>query len=238
MSDNQYPAWHDQLPDDLKGHETLAGYQKLEEAARAILDLQGKVPELEGKLQNAVMRPGEAAKPEELDAFYNALGRPEKPEAYSFGKPEGLPEGIPYDENLETQMKQVFHSAGLNDQQGQAVFKAFMDNYSGKYLETAKQMKEVHERDVAELKRIWGDDVEEMQNKASRAATKLGGERFAKYLKDSGLGQKPIFIHFLNQVFELIGEDSSVPGAPGEATRSVADSLYPEMAKKQQAANQ
>lgn len=58
--------------------------------------------------------------------LFDKLGRPKTPDGYKFEKPE-LPEGLPYDENIEKSFKAVCHQAGILPKQADALYKFWND---------------------------------------------------------------------------------------------------------------
>jgi len=93
---------------------TTKGYKSLDDVAKA-------AQHAETKLGSSLTVPGQDAPKEEWDKFHARLGRPEKPEAYEFKRPEGLPENVPYSDELATQAKGWFHEAGLPPRQAQSL---------------------------------------------------------------------------------------------------------------------
>jgi hypothetical protein len=75
----------------------------------------------------------------------------------------------------------------------------------------------------------WGNDYKGNAEKAMRVAA-LGGEEFKAMLDQSGLGDHPVFVRYLFNLFDRIGEDSiGIPGprsGKGEAL-DLADVLTP-----------
>jgi hypothetical protein len=55
---------------------------------------------------------------EAWERYYKAGGRPDDPAKYEFQKPEKMPDGTIYDENMETWWRQSAHEAGLSTAAG------------------------------------------------------------------------------------------------------------------------
>src|SRR3990172_4310041 len=84
---------------DLKDVPTI--FKMLEDQKAALSRRPGGVPQ-------------DNAKPEEWAAFNKALGVPEKPEEYEFGK---MPEGMESNKEFEADMRKLFHGAGVTKRQ-------------------------------------------------------------------------------------------------------------------------
>ena len=69
--------------------------------------------------------PAADAPDQEWDKFYNAAGRPEKPDLYKFSDPEGIPEGVDLSP-FKQKAAAILHGAGLNQKQADKVWQMFM----------------------------------------------------------------------------------------------------------------
>lgn len=102
--------WYGELPDpELKGYAELKAWKSPSEAIKAAREAERMI----GVPKDELLRlPKDltAAKPEELDAIYNRLGRPAAATDYK------LPE-IPGGEEFRGAMAPLLHSAGLNQAQ-------------------------------------------------------------------------------------------------------------------------
>lgn len=83
--------WKESLPEELRGEPCLDNVKNFATLTKSFVNAQKMI----GK--NKIALPGENATPEELDAFYSALGRPENPDKYTLDAVE-LPEGITLDD--------------------------------------------------------------------------------------------------------------------------------------------
>lgn len=126
--------------------------------ARYADKLKAEVGDLKSK---SLTPPAQDAKPEEWDAFYAKLGRPEKAEAYEFKMPEGLPENLPYDGELASQFKSWAHQAGLTPKQAQSqhdAFVKFQADQTAKHIE-AQAVAEKQQAEAAHvaIAKAWGE---------------------------------------------------------------------------------
>lgn len=159
----------------------------LSEGTRSWVETKGyKSPEdivtayrnAEQKLGSAITPPKDDAPAEEWDRFYGKLGRPEAAEKYEFKLPEGLPESLPYNQDLANTSKAWMFEAGLNQRQAQTVhdkFAGFMAAQQQQALEAqAQAVTTTHD----DLVKEWGpQDSEGFKAKlelTNRAVKKLG----------------------------------------------------------------
>lgn len=162
--------------------------------------------------------PGEDAKPEDWDAFYNSLGRPEKPDGYELPELKDIPEGfvLPEDKQFWANMA---HKHGLTKKQAAGLFSEFMQDMSERYksaLEgSASAMVEAAKKRMQEsadvLKGEWGDDFGANLNLAKRAAEHLG---ILDSLDQSGAGNDPAVLKLAAELGKMLGEDNMRRGDP------------------------
>ena len=225
MTEDNRPTWTDQLDGDLQGNEALTQFGTISDLGKAHIDLAGRS-------ENSVQLPGENATDDDRNVFYGRLGRPEAPDKYVFNRPT-MPEGLPYDEPGEAQMRQLMFDAGLSQTQAGKLYDEYNQNGIEGFNKLQAERMKYHNEQVGAFQKKWGDDYEANAEKAARVMAAFGGEEMTKWLEDSGLGDNPILLEFCYNVFEKIGEDSMVSGQRSRGTEgmSAADVLYPEMNK-------
>lgn len=146
-------------------------------------------------LGNAIRVPGKDAKPEDVEAYLNKLGRPEKADGYDFSVPKDLPETLPYDGERATGFKALAHSQGLTAKQAAAIHDWAVSNavqdfnsYQGK---TTEERAEAAKSETAKLEKQWGPLAgEQMKTNlafADKALKEVGGEDALKEFQRVGL---------------------------------------------------
>jgi hypothetical protein len=224
------PAWVAQLPADLKDNEAFTQYKTIGDLAKAHLEVSGKVKDLDGmkaQLSNSIPKPKPDAKPEEREAFYKALGRPDKPEDYEF---EGT-----VDEATGKWAKDVFHKAGLSKEQA----KLIQVSWNGMLDQMVKVQadKAAADRAAADtaLKTELGGDQKfnEAVELGKRVIDKYFGKDMLALLANAkidgvALGNHPAFVKGFMKLAKVTGEDTSPPGSPspGQA-KDELKTMYP-----------
>jgi hypothetical protein len=182
---------------------------------------------------NKVAVPNEKSSPEEWDAFYAKLGRPEKAEAYEIKKPDALKD-VGLDEAALNEFKGQAFKQGLNVKQVQALADWYF-NTTAKSLEgfQANREKQITEA-TDSLKQEWGTKFNENLSLAKRAALAHGGEEL---LADETLANNPAFIKFAAKVGMMTKEaPMAAPNAGGgamgidpqaEISKVMADKSHP-----------
>lgn len=168
--------------------------------------------------------PGENATPEEINTFYKNLGRPEKPEDYSF-KDDGLPKEIYGREEILKSMRAVMHQNGLTKKQAEAVFDAYTQTMNKHVEQLGVQEKERKTQAVEQLKKDFGADLDKKVNMARAVVNKFGGDEFKEYLNKSGLGDNPQLIRMFAKLAEAMGNDQMLSGTGDAGSGSAAEAL-------------
>ncbi len=145
---------------------------------------------LESKIGDSLRPPGDDASPEEWQAFYGRLGRPDTATDYEFAMPDGLTEDFPYDAESAGRFAEWAHEAGLSPRQAQGLHDRFVQDMSGRF--SASQQEDVSAIDEAHatLVEAWGESTTEGYRRnvdlANRALRELGGEALAGSLISRG----------------------------------------------------
>ena len=198
------PDWRASLPEDMRDNAVLKDVKDVPSLAKRLVDAQSFIG-------SAIKMPKADAAQEELDKFYTRLGRPETPDKYDLKRPE-MPEGVGYDEELETHFRTMAHKAGLNNRQVQGL----LDSYNAIQLQriTAAdaQMKQSTEETTKALQQEWGAGFEKNLNLAMNAVQTFGGEELKKELDATGLGNHPLLIRAFAKIGEKFSEEMLVLG--------------------------
>lgn len=198
----------------------------------------GVKKELDDFKAKALTPPAPDAKPEEWNAFYAKMGRPEKAEAYDFKMPEGLPADLPYDGDSATAYKAWAHEAGLSPRQAQQLHDRFVSHQAGAYTKQIEQVGQRMEGATGELAKVWGDPSSEGFKSnvqfADRFIKNNGGEALLTELKANGLlapngaVMSPMLAQAMAKAGRAYAEDSSLAtGAVAQGQKSAAETLYP-----------
>jgi hypothetical protein len=127
---------------------------------------------LEKRLGSMVSLPDEKAAPEERDAFFKKMGWPGDTKGYEFARPEGLPEGVPYDEGMAERFKTWANEAKLPKAAAQALHdqyvKQFAEDVQAYQAELVTKAKAAHET----LVKDWGEPKSESYIKNRDAAVR------------------------------------------------------------------
>ena len=193
----QRPAWMSQIGDITKDNEKadkLSKFEKISDLANAYFDL-------EGKLGNTLVKPGENSTAEEREAFYKALGKPESADKYSIeGDQAEMFRNMAYENNLTDEQAKAIYTK-LNE-----VGKNALEAQKLAYEQQAKETQNA-------LLQEYGKDYQNKIEMLKRGVNNYGGKAVAEKLQAAGLlADKDIV-----KMFILLGEQSSEAGAQGKA---------------------
>lgn len=212
-------AWLTSVPETLRGHEVFKSIEKPAEVYQRLIDLTEKSKDM-------VVIPKENATPEELTAYRQALGIPETSEGYEIKRPEKMPEGLPYDEVLESKFKETAHNLGLTSKQVQGLYEMFNSYGIEGYTQLTKLIADNKNKAVNTLKDIWKNDYETNKTKTVRTFFETLGkfnppanlgkvEDIAKEFDQSGFGDNPVIVWYFSKLYDLIGNDTFIKGNTG-----------------------
>lgn len=152
--------------------------------------------ESEKLLGGMVKLPGKDATPEEREALFNKLGRPEKVDGYQFTAPKDLPEGLPYDGDRAKAFAGVAHKLGISQEQAAGLHDWFMADSVNAFAGMGEAQKAaVQQRATAAtelLVKEWGpldgDTAQANFEIADKVFTQVpGGQDFLNELKTLGV---------------------------------------------------
>lgn len=204
-----------------------------------------------GKKQE-FQRPGENATDAEKTAFRKALqkelGAPESSDDYEFARPDDLPEGMRYLEEVEKVYRELFHEEGVSLSTAKRITDKFNEVQRKRFNDRLEAENKKFEENSTELKKDWkGDNLVKNARTAFKAIMQVGTEDLTKLLKDAkifdaaadlgkwrGLGFSPKQLRIWHNIGTLIKSDDAITneGGPvvpeGEAsdTKKVVTKMY------------
>lgn len=250
-TDITLPTFAEQLEGSLKSDEKVSQWlsnwkdKNISDFVKDNYTLGETHKTLQGDLEGRVKIPGENTTEEELNAYRQAIGVPEKPDGYEIKKAD-LPEGMSYDEVLENNFRGVAHKLNLTPAQVRGLYEMYETYNIDIHNQIVKSINDNREKSVNTLKNIWkGDTYEANRTKATRTffetlkklnpPAELGGmESIKKEFDESGFGDNPAMVWYFNKLYDLIGSDSFIQVHPsGGSTEGEEKSLkFPSMETK------
>ncbi len=219
------PAWHEGIiSKGVDGAESLADPASWLDKAPAPLAgfIRDNMTAARQKTEGMIKMPGADAKPEDFDAFYKALGRPDAPEAYDMAAPEKMPDGINWDENMGKEFSKVAHAIGLTPSQAVKV-KEFQVGYVGSQAAANQvMMDQALKMEKEDLAKRFGGEVDKAVVSAGSLVNARGVPESLKKAAASGAFDPNSTGYWGNDALEFAswaarasGEDHRGGGASG-----------------------
>jgi len=141
------------------GMENLTNTVAKYKSADGLLKGAANLVNFAGKKVEGVIVPNEGSSPEEIAEYKKAIGVPETPTAYDL-RPENMPEGMDWDDQLAGDWGNVFHEAGVSQEQAQRLSQAYSD-ITNKQLEQANETLQANSNaemaeQQAQIQKEWG----------------------------------------------------------------------------------
>ncbi len=204
--------WRELAPEDVKKDPALAGIL----ANAQEKDLPALIKSFvhyERNKGRSLAVPGKDAKPEEVQAVKNRLydagilpRPPAKREDYGFTKPEQLPEGFAWNDELVNKFTTTLHKHGASKELGQEI----LGLYNEVMGSTSKQFEIDRDQGMTRLRQEFPDDFETRFEAAKRIGAgvfKSAGE--LEFYESLGLGNHPLFLGPLMRLAPMAMQDNS-----------------------------
>lgn len=216
------PSWLSSLPKELQDDVNIKKFPDVSTLAKSFVNAQKLIG------ADKIVVPNKYTTPEEWTAIHRKLGVPEKIEEYGVK----FKDGVTVDEKFSNEFKTLAHKNGILPGQAQALADWFSDVNKGAEQELAKTMDTQFKQNLADLQKDWGNAFQINIARANKVVNEVGGEEFAKYLNDTGMGADKRVIQFFAKLGEqMYGEDTFVDGASGaqimdpKAVQSAIDAI-------------
>lgn len=110
------------------------------------------------------------ATPEQENAFYAKLGRPETPDKYEFKHPDGTV----VDKDLESLGRNIFHKLGASPAKAQAAMDDWNKAVAAKVAANAEAERTANDAALAALTKTWGSELDKNRAAGERTMKALG----------------------------------------------------------------
>lgn len=146
--------------------------------------------------------------------WYAASGRPEAPDKYDLKRPEKLPDGLDYDEDLEKEFRTWAHVNGLNKKQATAFYDGWVKRQVDRHAAWDTSQKQARSQSEQALRREHGAQYEAKMTQAKVALREFADPDYLKYLDETGKGNDPREIRVWMRVGEKMMGETRLAGKP------------------------
>ncbi len=211
--------WYGQVDEATSAYITNKGWDNPAKAIESYRNLE----KFAGGSKSLLEVPGPDADEAKLGEFYNRLGRPESPDKYDLKTPEGA------DPELTGWFKQTAHKYGLTAKQAASLYDDWNQMAVGKGEAMMADAQQNSEKEIAALKKEWGQGFEKQIDMGKRAVTALGFNEQQLSAYEAKLGTAEM-LKLFSTLGSKMGEDSF---EGGERTGSGSFGLTPAAARQQ-----
>lgn len=152
--------------------------------------------------KDKLVLPDEHATEDDLNLFYDKLGRPSREEyKIDFGESG-------YDEKFQAGLMDAAHKAGVLPNQAQGMFDFFQSQVDSANDEYTNQTEAQSAELMEGLKAEWGNGFDKNVSIAKTAVDTLTDDSFKAFLNESGLGNHPTMIKMFTAIGSQLNEDT------------------------------
>lgn len=189
-------TWQTQhLPEDLRGNETLSKFKDVGALGNSYLELQKMVG-------SRVKVPGDDATDDDLNNFYNQIGRPDQPDKYDLKMPDAE-----YNQSKVQAFLEQAHASGLTNKQAQAAIDFYHSMEVDSHVNAEASMQQAKLDAETALKKEWGPS-EYAKNLAvsRRAFNRFADDDLKKFVNETGVTNNVAMIKFLHRIGSAFSE--------------------------------
>ena len=192
--------WRQGLPEDIRNEKCLDSIKTIGTLVKSFVSAQKMVG------ANKITLPGENATEEERNAFFNAIGRPETADGYSYEGVE-LPKGVVIDDDTMKEFRSFAHKNGLTQDAFKAAV-AFDVERCRKIAEAeAAEANREYEETLGKLQQDYGANLNTVIAQCNKALETFG---LKQLFEDKGLLSNYTMIKALATIGGKISESRLV----------------------------
>lgn len=212
--------WWDAIPEEpVRELMSQKAYKTPAEMAVAYYNAN----KLIGGSTHVIPLPGENATPEDMEAFYAKLGRPNTPSDYELK----FEDGVQVDDGMVEFGKQVFHKIGLNNKQAQLLANEWNKFNAEQAQKWQEDFAKRNDEAVNALKASWGAEAEAHIQAGKRAYAALGLSTDTVNALEAHIGAAPV-VELLAKLGKMAGEGKLTAGSQSDPSNP--DTMDPQAA--------
>jgi hypothetical protein len=204
------------LPEDIGSHSSVKKYTNIVDALKGGLNASSLASK---KAEDFLASddPAVVAKRNEL------MGVPSDAAGYELKKPEGLPEGLPYDEDSLGAFAEFAAENKIPKALAEKLIEFDAKRAADQFNSMDGQIAEQREKAESILREKWGNKYEYNLGKVTQATDHLG---ITQTLNEAGLGNNPAVIEMVfNKLIPAISDDRLIESAKSDNYATITDEL-------------
>ena len=200
------------VPEQFRADETFKDFKSVEDVLTEFKVLKQVQ---KGHDENGfITLPKPDAPPEEFDAIFRKLGKPENPAEYGFKRPEDLPQGMDFSDERAAKFAQFAHENNLTKAQAEAAFGFYHNLAKEGYAEQVATIEQQLTTNLKNIEERWGakQGTEAFQRKnedAQRAFNLVADQKIVEEFKnDPFIQSNPLVLDVLSRLGAKLSSDS------------------------------
>jgi hypothetical protein len=186
-------GWRASLPVEFRDDPAISKFTEPASLAKSYINLSQMLG------SEKIPLPKDDNDQEGWDRFHKAAGRPDDPKTYAFDRPQQLPAGVTYDDNMEVWWRQSAHKAGLSNRQARALYNDYIKMYEEGTIVSDRGAKEQTVAARTELQRDWGTSFN-LNHQIANSMFKEFDPEVQAMMVSSGLARNPKFVKNLHKI--------------------------------------
>lgn len=214
--------WKEGLPEDIRGDPSLESINDITSLAKSYIHGQKLIG------HDKVPLPHEGSDQAVWDEFFKRVGRPDGADSYNLQDPDGMPEGLTLDTEIQGGYKSKAFELGLTSKQAEGLYQWYAGIMRDLYMDQERTGQIDLTKAETTLRSKWGGAYDRNMSLVTALVKRFGGDDVLKWVNESGLGADPNFLIMMGSIGEQFGEDRLV----GDGTLTFAGQMSPEEAQK------
>lgn len=221
-------GWKNLIEPEFRGEKSLDSYKTFGDVAKSLVMAQKTI----GK--KGVILPTDKSTPQEVEEFYNSIGRPKTSQEYKFGKDKEVPPEL-YDDKFITSSLDRLHKAGATQKIIDVISQIEAERIKTHLTNIQQESEKFAADSETFLMKTWGDKYKSMVHSGDIAIEKgSSGDKELKQRLIEKFGNDPDFIMFSANLGQKFGEhsmtktpsDTADPNITDEIAKLMADPAY------------
>ena len=225
-------TWKDDLPEDIRGHQSLETFSDVGALAKSYVHAQSMIG------ADKVPVPGKWADENDWNAVYDRLGRPKESGGYELDFSQ-TPENTEINDDFVSWFKDAAHGVGLNNKQAQALSQSYVE-FANNAMAPGVDIEAAKAQTVADLKKEYGNAYDERLGYGNNFLEECAEDGLSDLVLDDGvpLRDHPAFVKTLinaaswihSNVSEdkVVGNRESSAMTPAEAQTEINELQRPD----------
>jgi hypothetical protein len=226
MNDFIDTKWKETIPDTLKDREEFKRVDNIQKLYENYIEAQKTI-------SSSVRVPDQNATPEDLNKFYERIGKPKTKDEYKIEVPKDiLDKGVNVQQDLSPWFRERAFERNLTAQQAEGLYQDFVNQQLTQVQKMQQEISNDTAKAIDALKSEWGGDYQKNIDFINSKLGMLYDEATISALRNNGMLRDTGFIKNIYKLTKAVSGDMVyIDGKPLENAKETLDSLTVERDK-------